>query len=186
MRKEEVMNPRILTLSLLLNVPLAFSGVLRAEPSAVSIRVEQDVRSEMGKVVPYTRAQSRGLVVYVSNNSHDTLDLKVKYIFFGRDAVDHKVVTLGQGEVPVTVKPSATEKADVPKVSTTAVEAHFDAKAKKKVDASGASLLGEGVQVLQGDKVVAEDYNPLSLKEEWGKAAPATAAAAAGAKPAGK
>ena len=64
------------------------------------------------------------------------------------------------------------------------MEGHFDAKAKGKIDPSGAILLGEGEQVLQGDKIVAEEYNPPSMKEQWGKAAPATPGAAAPAKPA--
>jgi hypothetical protein len=173
------MNPRLHSLSLLLSFALPLASVVHAENSAISIRVEQDAKSDMGKVVPFTRSQHRGLTVYVSNNGHDTVDLKVKHVFFGRDMVDHKVVMLGQGENPVTVKPSATEKVEIASVSTTAVEGHFDAKAKKKVESSGANLLGEGVQVLQGDKVVAESYDPPSMKDEWGKAAPATAAAAA-------
>ena len=58
--------------------------------------------------------------------------------------------------------------------STTAATAVFnEAKpvAGKRVPASGTKFVGYGVRVMSGEKVVAEAYDPASLKESWEKAA---------------
>jgi hypothetical protein len=148
---------------------------VQAETTAVSIRVEQSNVSDMGPKDPkaakdrFTKTHSRTLVVFVTNNSGDPLDLKVKHIVFGRDMIHHDYMTAGQGEKAVTVKPHTTERVETAEAKTVAVETHFDAKSKKKVDGSGATIIGGGVQVLQGEKLVAEWYDPESLKEKWGK-----------------
>jgi hypothetical protein len=132
----------------------------------------------------YTRTQHRGLTVYVSNNSTEPTTLKIKHVIFGRGIKDHEIVSVSQGEHPVTVKPSDTEKVEIAAATVTAIEAHFDVKTKKQVDASGATFVGHGVQILKGDQVVAEVFDPPSLKEEWGKASPlAGAKVAAPGKP---
>ena len=148
---------------------LCSTGALRAEPSGVSIRVEQANKSDMGAKDRYTRAHARTLNVFVTNNSGEALQLKVKHIIFGRGMLKHDMVTIGEGEVALTVKPHSTEKAETPVAKVTSVEEHFDAKAKKKLEATGATIVGAGVQVLNGGTVVAEWYDPASIKEQWGK-----------------
>jgi hypothetical protein len=59
-------------------------------------------------------------------------------------------------------------------------------KKKAKIPASGSTIVGNGVQVLQGDKVVAESYDPPSLKEDWAKVARTLPAVKTPAKPAAK
>jgi hypothetical protein len=162
-------------------IVFAVAGTLRAEISAVTVRVEQTIKSDMNQKDRTTRTHSRTLNVFVSNNSSELLDLKVKYIVFGRDMLNHDLITAGEGENPVSVKPRETEKVETAETKVTAAEAHYDAKTKKKTEASGASLVGFGVQILQGTTLMAEYYDPPSLKEEWGKTTPL---AAPGAKPA--
>lgn len=144
--------------------PAAPSG-----PSAVSIRVEQANKSDMDGKDRTKRDHERTLNIFVTNNSGEELNLKVKHIIFGRDLVHHDYMTAGEGEKDVTVKPHSMEKVETPAAKTTSVDRHFDAKTKKPVEASGASIVGAGVQVMQGDKLVAEWYDPLSLKASWGK-----------------
>ena len=79
------------------------------------------------------------------------------------------------------MKPHSTEKVETAQTKVTAAEAHYDAKTKKKTEASGATIVGAGVQVMQGSTLVAEWYDPASLKEQWGKTISLTAP---GAKPA--
>jgi len=169
--------------ALLFSAALATAPLAKAE-SAVALRVEANVKSEMGKSSNIGRTQHRGLTIYLSNNSPELLNLKVKYVIFGRSAVHHDVITVGQGENPVQIKAMSNEKVDITPVTSTATETHYDVKAKKKVDATGASIIGQGVQVWLGDKVVAEYYEPLSLKEEFAKISPVTKPSAAPAAPA--
>jgi hypothetical protein len=175
------MHSRFPRFSLALAAVFALTCTLHAQTGAISVRVEQD--STMPKVEgakpaapaapakpdPKNKTQHRGLNIFVTNNSKDSADLKVKHIIFGREVEKHDVVTLGEGENPVTVKPASTEKVVVPPITANSTMAGYDAKSKKKTEASGATIMGYGVQVLQADKVVAEAYDPPSLKEQWGK-----------------
>lgn len=138
-------------------------------PSAVSIRVEQANKSDMDGKDRTKRDHERTLNVFVTNNSSEQLDLKVKHVIFGRDMLHHDYMTAGEGEKAVTVKPHSSEKVETPPAKTTSIDQHFDTKTKKKVDASGATIVGAGVQVMQGEKLVAEWYDPMSLKASWGK-----------------
>lgn len=150
-------------------VLLLISTISHGETVPVALRVEQNVRSELGKVVPFTRTQHRGLNVFVSNNSPEVRNLNVKYVIFGRDAVHHDIITISGGESPVTVKPAASEKVAITVATATEVRAHYDIKTKKKVESSGASIVGHGVQLLDAGKVIAETFDPPSLKQFWGK-----------------
>ena len=146
-----------------------FHAPLRAEPSAVSIRVEQANKSDMDGKDRHSRDHIRTLNIFVDNNSVEQLELKVKHIVFGRDMLHHDYMTVGEGEKLITVKPHGSEKVETPPAKSNSTDQHYDAKTKKKVEASGATIIGAGVQVMQGDKLVAEWYDPLSLKEHWGK-----------------
>jgi hypothetical protein len=157
------------TAATLLAVLLPFTASLRAEPSAVSIRVEQANKSDMDGKDRFSRDHVRILNIFVTNNSADQLELKVKHIVFGRDMIHHDYMTVGEGEKVITVKPHGSEKVETPPAKSTASEQHYDAKSKKKIEASGATIIGAGMQVTQGDKLVAEWYDPISLKEHWGK-----------------
>jgi hypothetical protein len=159
----------LLPLAVICATALSSGGLLKAESSPVLLRVEQVNTSDMGAKDKYTRKHARTLNVFVTNNSSDTLDLKVKYIVFGRDMLHHDYTTVGQGEKPVTVKPHIEERVTTTQAASTSVQQHYDAKTKKKIDPSGATIMGAGVQVLQGDKLMAEWYDPISLKEQWGK-----------------
>ena len=45
------------------------------------------------------RTHSRTLNVFLTNNSSELLDLKVKHIVFGRDMIKHDLITAGEGEM---------------------------------------------------------------------------------------
>jgi len=154
---------------------LGAAGTLRAETADVHVRVEQIIKSDMNQKDKSNRPHSRTLHIFVTNNSLDQLELKVKYIVFGRDMIKHDLITSGEGESPVSVKPRSTEKVETAETKVTATEAHYDAKTKKKTEASGATIAGIGVQVMQGNTLVAEYYDPPSLKEQWGKTISLTA-----------
>jgi hypothetical protein len=134
----------------------------------VRVRTEQSNKLDIEKT---TKSAARSLKIFVSNASKEMIDVKVKYLFFGRDAKGKDVVVVDQGEKPIQVKPLATEMIETPTAKATFIEAH--AEKNKKVEASGIKFIGHAVQVFQSDKMVAEYYDPLSVKEQVGKAGPA-------------
>jgi hypothetical protein len=146
---------------------LSLPAVTRADTSAIRVRTEQSNKLEANK---FTKSASRSLRIYVSNASKETVDLKVKYFLFGRDAKSHDVVTVEQGEKPVQVKGLATEMIETPTAKATAIDEHLDKT--KKIEASGIKFVGHAVQVFSGDSIVAEYYDPSTVKEQVGKAGP--------------
>ncbi|MDR3402076.1 MAG: hypothetical protein P4L99_06215 [Chthoniobacter sp.] len=157
-------------------------------PSSVLLRVDQYNKSDMNPKdkKAYTNIHTRTVNAIITNNSGEPIDVKVKRIVFGRSLFEHHLVTVAEGETAATIKPHETQKIPTAQATATAVEQHWDAKAKKMIDATGANIVGIGVQVLQGNTLVAEFYDPPSLKEQWGKTQPLPGATAPAAKPAAK
>ena len=136
-----------------------------AQVSPVRVRVEQ---VNEAKTISYKSVQTRSLNVLLSNSSTDSQELKVKFVIFGRDIKSKDIVTVLEGEMPVTLKPSGTEKIQTPEAHAVAEEARTGTKGK--TDDVGTKIIGHGVRVLKGDAVIAEVYEPASVKESFGKA----------------
>ena len=66
-------------------IVLGIPAVALAESSPVHVRTEQSNKVEVEK--KYTRNASRSLKIFVSSSSKETLDLKVKYVVFGREEI---------------------------------------------------------------------------------------------------
>jgi hypothetical protein len=141
----------------------------RAEPSPVTVRVEQVNTHDATK---YKKTERRALNVFVANASQEALELKMKYVIFGRDVKSHEVVTVGQGEHPLSLKPLGSEKIETSSAAAVSEEEHKEKT--KMIEASGSKIIGQGVQILRGDQVVAEAFDPPGIKEEWGKTSAAT------------
>jgi len=151
------------------------SGATAAETDLEKIAHDEkasiDLRVEQRNVMPgirfathgASRVQHRGLNIHLFNHSPDVVNLKIKYVIFGRDMVHHDVITISDGEIPVMIKPGTGEEVKVAPVSATEVPAHFKAKG------SGASIIGHGVQVLNAGKIIAETYEPPAMKASFGK-----------------
>ena len=150
----------------MLSVTALFAGstLVHAEPSAVRIRVEQANKTDTEK---FKKTQKRSLKIQVSNSGKEALELTVKYVFFGRDLSSKDIVGIDKGDLPASVGPGLTVAVETPTVTASGIEAHSE-KAKK-IEASGQKMMGHGVQVFQGETLVAENYEPLSMKEEFGK-----------------
>jgi len=180
------MKSPLLPIAAILAVVAGLAGTLRAENDPISIRVEQFTKSDMNPKDVINRNHSRTVNVFVTNNSNDTVELKIKHVVFGRSMLKHEVITAGEGETPYTAKPHTTEKVGTGEAKITSVEQHWDKKAKKMIEASGATIIGVGVQVHQGSTLVAEFYDPPSIKEQWGKTIPLAGTPLAAAKAAAK
>jgi hypothetical protein len=145
-----------------------FAATAHAQTSPVRVQVAQT-----GKIdtISYKTVQTRTLTITVSSSAAEPLNLKVKYAIFCRDITNQEVYTLTQGELPVTVKARGVEKVQSMTASAAAEEARIGSKGKS--DAFGYKIVGQAVQVLNGDAVVAEYYEPVTIKESFGKAPPA-------------
>ncbi|RYD81930.1 MAG: hypothetical protein EOP84_10235 [Verrucomicrobiaceae bacterium] len=147
-----------------------------AQVSPVSMRVEQVNSSDRDK---HTTVQKRSLKVHLSNSSgQDQTGLRVKYYYFTKDVKDKDVIVKESGEKSADVKARATEIAETPVVKSSFTDDHFEGggrnnnkggrnnnfKAGKKVAASGDKIVGYGVQLYSGDKMIAEQFSGPSLK----------------------
>ena len=143
--------------------------LLRAGSSPVSLRVEQLNKTDNEKD---KKTAKRSLKIHLSNSSAEPLELKVKYALFGRSAATGDIQSVDAGDRPCPVKARASEIVETTEATAVFVEAKND-RGKRK-PASGMRFIGYGVQVFIGDKMVAEAYDPLSLKESWNKVATST------------
>jgi hypothetical protein len=154
----------------LLLLPLAASSAV----SPVSVRVEQISKTETGK---NDRTQHRSLKIILNNGStEEKPNLVVKYWIFGKAVTGGDVVVLDKGERPGSVKAHASAIVETSAVTAHSVEAHTEKK--KKVEASGEKIVGYAVQVFDGETMLGEAYEPLSLKEQIAKAGSNPAAGA--------
>lgn len=162
---------------------LGFTSRAFAEASPFRLRVEQVTKAEVEK---FTKKQTRSLKIFVSNSSKTPAELTAKYVFFGRNTKEKEVVKIDEGSRPVSVGPLATAMVESGVATATSEEPHSSSSYAKggkstagskggspsKVEASGAKIIGFGVQIYQGETMIAEYYDPPSGKEEWTKAYP--------------
>lgn len=158
---------------LLLSACFAFSPIVHAQRSTISVRIEQESKQESPPKDYHTKTQKRTLKIFLSNSSKEETNVKIKYTYFGHAIASHDVVPIDQGEKDATLKPLETQEVDAPTSSQTYTDEHYEGMGKgpkKKVEATGNKLTGYGVQVLVDDKVVAESYDPPTMKDLMDKA----------------
>jgi hypothetical protein len=137
----------------------------RAQISPIRLRVEQ---SNKNNTTSYKTVQARTLTIYLTNSSQQPADVVVKWAVLGRDIKTKDFVTIESGEMKSSLAPSGNDKRDTPTVNASSEEARVGSKGK--TDDVGNKIIGHGVQVWQGDKLIAETYEPASIKEHFGKA----------------
>jgi hypothetical protein len=151
---------------------LAFTALLTLSHGEVSpIRVQVEAKSKTDKSKDGT-TQTRVLNITVSNSGAEAAELKVQYAVFARDVDSKEIITVGEGELPVSVKPRGTEKVEAPAAKSAVVDAKPGKGKEPKKDASGAKIVGHGAKVLQGETVVAEFFEPASMKPSFGTTTP--------------
>ena len=143
--------------------------------SAIKLRVEQENKVEQSKD-RVTKTQTHSLKLYLANSSHEDVALKIKFAYFGHGVKDHNIYVVSEGTKDTTMKPASTTE------EITAAGKAVSTIATKKAPASGDVLVGYGVQIFRGDTLVAESYEPGTLKGEMGKAPPVANAGTPAAK----
>lgn len=136
-----------------------------AQVSPIRMRVEQVSK---GDKTSYKTVQSRSLTIHLTNSSQQPADVVVKWAVLGKDISSKEVVTVEQGEMKSSLKASGSEKLQTATAQAASEEARLGSKGK--TEDIGTKITGHGVQVWQGDKMIAEMYEPASLKANFGKA----------------
>ena len=176
-------------LQILSSIVLTTSLAAFAEVSPIHMDVEQTSKTDakgkapMKGAPPSDKVQTRALNIKLVNNSNESFDnLVVKYWFFGRDMKEHEARVLKNGERKATLGPRGRETVESETVTSNYVEAHNQTSKSSgkgagkgaakitKVAASGEKIVGFAVQVLNGTKVVAEEYSEDSYKLKLGGA----------------
>ena len=153
----------------------------RAEVSPIRMDIEQTAKTEAKSKTPTKgpppadKVQTRSLAVKLTNNSIESFEnLVVKYWYFGHAMTEREPTPMkdGSGERKASLGPRGRVTVDIPPFSSNYVEAHTEGggKSVKKVPASGDKITGYAVQVLNGDKVLAENYSEPSFKMKLGEA----------------
>lgn len=174
-------NTRMKSLPILASLLLFAATPSRSEVSPIHMDIEPTSKTEAKSKAPAKgpppseKVQTRSLAVKLVNNSNESFDsLVVKYWFFGHSMTEHESAPMkdGSGERKASLGPRGRVTVDVPPFSSTFVEAHSEGSGKtvKKVPASGDKITGYAVQVLNGEKVLAENYSELSYKAKLGEA----------------
>ncbi|MFA5190113.1 MAG: hypothetical protein WC740_05275 [Verrucomicrobiia bacterium] len=130
-----------------------FSPVKLVEVKANSKK--KDFSSGAGNVANY--AQSRALTITIRNGSQQPVPgVMVRWGVVKTDFRTNKTATYGKEE-NMDLRPLETRTLETPSVTATGKQWNYKAN-------EGEKLLGHGVQVLIGDKVVAEEFSPPSVK----------------------
>ena len=125
--------------------------------------------------------QSKELEITVSSVSKTPpTGLRLKWFMYGRDLKSNGVSVLRSGEAKVALGSNGSQVINSAKVETKSTPEHSVVSrgrgrgnrspgggsrvSVKKVEATGDKYIGYGVQVLAGDKVVAETFDPPGVK----------------------
>ena len=159
--------PRLLFSFLLVLLILVLAPIASAQVSPVSMRIEQVNKTDKEK---HKHVQKRSLKVHLTNASQQPREgLILRYYFFGKSIGDNDVILLEKGERSASVASNKTETVETPVVTKTYEDAHFEGDGKgkvgTKVKASGEKLVGYGVQLFEGEKMLTEQFSQPSYKE---------------------
>lgn len=146
-------------------ITAGFLSTASAQLSPLRMRLEVN---SSGDREAYKTMQSRSIAIYLTNSGLEPADVVVKWAVMGRDIKSKEVVTVEQGEIKSSLKARGSDKLETPVARAAAEEARLGSKGKS--DDIGTKIIGHGAQLWQGEKMIAEIYEPPALKDSFGKA----------------
>ena len=148
------------------------------------MEVQQIQKSETSGKSKEIKTQKRSLDVTLQNLSRvDKEDLVVKYWFFSKNVKSGDVKVLVAGERKTSVAAGKKEIVNSEQGNSTFTEDHFESSGKgggKKIEGSGEKIVGYGVRLMDGEKVLQEVFNPTGMKDKLNTLPPAAAEPAKG------
>lgn len=133
-------------------------------------------RSDSEKAAKYTYRQNIVLEITISGKPRNPEARIVKWTAYGKDRKTGVVTVLKSGDARVDLASGMTQKVLTEEVSTTSSQDHSVASTANggrgrgrrvrytKVEGSGVRYVGYGVQVFDGEKIVAEKFDPRALE----------------------
>jgi hypothetical protein len=147
----------------------AFLSATTAHAQLSTLRMRLEANSSADRD-SYKLTQSRSLTIYLNNSGLEPADVVVKWAVLGRDIKSKDIVTVDSGEIKSSLKPRGDDKLQTPVAKAASEEARLGSKGKS--DDIGTRIVGHGAQLWQGEKMIAEVYEPAAMKAEFGKAKP--------------
>ena len=135
-------------------------------------------RSDSEKAAKYTYRQNIVLEITLSGKPHNPEARVVKWTAYGKDRKTGVVTALKSGDARVDLASGMTQKILTEEVSTTSSADHTVSSSSRggrgngrrlrytKVEGSGSRYIGYGVQVFDGENVVAERFDPRTLESK--------------------
>lgn len=151
-----------------------------AQTSPIRMDVQQRQKTDSKGKSRESKTQVRSLEVSLQNLSRvDCDNLVVKYWFFAKGIKDGDTEVFKNGERKTSVAAGKKEVVESEEVRSSYTEDHVQIEKSKggkggknstpkakKVEGSGDRIVGYGVRVMDGEKVLAEVFSPQGLKEK--------------------
>ena len=155
-----------------------------AQISPVRLDVLQKQKTESKGAGNASKTQIRSLEISLQNLSRqDCPNLEIHYWFFAKGIKDGDIEVFKKGERKASLAPGKKEVIESELIRSSYTEDHFQvekSKSKgkgssgksnsspkvKKVEGSGDRIVGYGVRVMDGGKVLTEFFSPQGLKEK--------------------
>lgn len=160
---------------------LASAAVSLAEIGPLRMDVMQRQKTDSTGKSKESKKQTRSLEITLQNLSRENHDgLTVKYWFFTKGVKSGDTSVFKQGERKVSLPAGKKEMVESEQVTSSYTEDHHKVENKKsgkgdkrstrqsvsKVEGSGERIVGYGVRVFSGGKVLAETFSPQGLEEK--------------------
>lgn len=141
----------------------------------ISVQVEDQAKSKRSS--QFTVVQDVVLQITLRGKAVDPETRRVKWTAYGSDRKTGQIAAIETGEaaLDLATKPGI-QKLDAVRISTTSTPKHEVPKTSgrgrgrrvtfTRVDGSGLRYIGYGVQVLDGEKVVGETFDPSTLEDK--------------------
>lgn len=157
----------------LLGAQLAEAHATKGE---VMVLVKENVDRE--SKAKNSGSQTVTLDITINGKPEDPEKRTIKWTAYGKDQKTGSVVTMDSGELPVNLAAGSTQKTTTKKLTTSYKEEHTQSSSSgggrgrsrrvkyTKIPGEGVKYYGYGVQVMEGETVVGEKFDPKKLEEE--------------------
>lgn len=159
---------------------VAIDASAHAVQGDVTLMVKE--RNDSDKAAKFTYSQKVVLEITLMGKPHDPETRVVKWSIYGKDRKTDRVSVLKSGEARVEIGAGATQKITTEEVRTTSSQDHSVSSNSRggrgrgrrvrytKVEGTGVRYIGYSVQVILGDKVIAEKFDPKNLEKDFANA----------------
>ncbi len=155
-----------------------------AQISPVRLDVLQKQKTDSKGAGNASKTQIRSLEISLQNLSRqDCPNLQIHYWFFAKGIKDGDIEVFKKGERKASLAAGQKEVIESEQVNSSYTEDHFQVEKSKgkgnggnsrsnsspkvkKVEGSGDRIVGYGVRVMDGGKVLTEFFSPQGLKEK--------------------